>query len=98
ASGGRVVDREDEARGLARLRTVAVGRGDDLRPVAAGEVVAQGTRVEVRRAGLVERFENSERGLEQTWIVASRPAGDGPLEVEVTTGAKVAHVQQDRAE
>ena len=68
--GARVVGREDSAE-LARLRTVAVSG----RAVGAGQVVAEGARVEVRRPGLVEWFENSERGLEQGWTVVERPGG-----------------------
>jgi hypothetical protein len=87
--GARVVDREGSAE-LTRLRTVSVG-GE---PVGAGEVVSSGARVEVRRPGLVEWFVNSERGLEQGWTVAERPAG--PLSIEVAFDAEV-RVEGDRA-
>ncbi len=96
ATGARVVDREDDATGLARLRTVGVGR-DELRPVSPGEVVADGSRVEVRRPGLVEWYENSERGLEQGWTIAEPPDGDGPLAIEVDFGDATVRVDANIA-
>ncbi len=90
AGGARVVGRED-AKELARLRTVAVGGA----PVEAGEVVTSGARVEVRRAGLVEWYENTERGLEQGWTVERRPANG--LSVELDLGGATARVENGRA-
>ncbi len=94
--GARVVDREGGSE-LARLRTVALGRGDALTPVAEGEVRADGDRVEIRRPGLVERFVNSETGLEQSWTLVSRPAGAGALTVALDLGAEIVSVTRDRA-
>src|SRR4051794_14152552 len=82
-AGARVVDREDDTTELVRLRTVAVGRGKDVRPVGSGEAVADGVRVELRRTGIAEWYENSEKGLEQGWTLAARPDGDGALAIEV---------------
>ncbi len=93
--GVRVTDRDDSGE-LARLRTVGVGR-DELRPVSPGEVVADGSRVEVRRPGLVEWYENSERGLEQGWTIAEPPDGDGPLAIEVDFGDATVRVDANIA-
>ncbi len=91
ADGARVVDREDGATELARVRTIAIND----QGVAPGEVVASGARVEVRRPGLVEWYENTERGLEQGWTIDER-SGDLPLSVEIGFGAEV-HVEGGRA-
>ncbi len=97
-SGGvRVVDREDGASELAHLRTISIGRGAASRELAEGEVRSEGSRVEIRRGGLVEWYENSEGGLEQGWTLAERPEGEGPLEVEVELGASKVTVDGDRA-
>ncbi len=94
-SGARVLARDD-ATELALLETVGVGRAEP-RPVSPGEVVADGARVEVRRPGVVEWYENSERGLEQGWTFAERPDGEGPLAIEVDFGDATARVDGDRA-
>ncbi len=96
ARGARVVDREDDARVLGGLRTLAVGRGEPKR-LERGEVASSGPRVEIRRPGIVESFENSERGVEQTWTLSTRPGGDGPLAIEVDLGRAVDTVDGDRA-
>ena len=49
---------------LAGLSLVGTGRGTALAPVAAGTVTQTGRRVEIRRAGIVEWYENTPRGLE----------------------------------
>ena len=61
-----------------------VGRGDSLARVAPAEpVVAGERRVEIRRPGLVEWYENTPAGLEQGFTLAARPAGAGPLVLEL---------------
>jgi hypothetical protein len=50
ASGARVVEREDDASALARLRAVAVGRGASLL-LDSGEVSSSGGHVDIRRRG-----------------------------------------------
>ncbi|MBK6425720.1 MAG: FG-GAP repeat protein [Blastocatellia bacterium] len=90
--GARVVDREGGAADLARLRTVSVG----TRLVGKGEVVADGARVEVRRPGVVEWFENTERGLEHGWTLSERPPGEGSLAIEVAFDAPI-RLEGDRA-
>ena len=95
-TGARIVDRESDSTMYVRLRTSSIGRSD-AQPLAAGEVVADGARVEVRRPGVVEWYENSERGLEQGWTLADRPRGEGPLAIEVDFGSAAVRVDGDRA-
>ena len=64
---------------LLSLELVGVGRGNRLAPVPPGRVMSDGTRVEIRRPGLVEWYLNSPAGLEQGFTLARRPAGDHSL-------------------
>jgi len=74
---------------LVALSLAAMGRGDSLAEVNAGEdVSAHENRVEITRPDLVEWYVNSEAGLEQGFTLERRPVGDGPLIVELAvTGA-----------
>jgi hypothetical protein len=67
---------------LVTLRLARVGRGASLAPVGAGAVVSERARVEIRRPGMVEWYENSPAGLEQGVTLAARPPGAGPLGIE----------------
>jgi hypothetical protein len=89
-TGIRVHDRTAEGSPrLVELRLASVGRGDALAPVPPGEVSHREGRVEIRRPGLVEWYENSERGLEQGFTLTLRPAGSGTLGVQLEiTGAE----------
>ena len=74
AAGLRVHDRT--AAGSPRLfglELVGLGRGELLSRVAAGKVTHAAARLEIRRAGLVEWFENSAAGLEQGFTLTVRP-------------------------
>lgn len=90
STGIRVHDRT--ARGslrLVELRLAGLGRGDATEPVGPGEVSHRESRVEIRRPGLVEWFENSPAGLEQGFTLEDRPAGVGPLRLDLAvTGAR----------
>jgi len=84
-SGIRVLDRTASGSPeLLALRLAGIGRGDALASVAPGTVVNDGARVEIRRPGLVEWYENSPAGLEQGFTLAKRPKGAGSLVVELT--------------
>ena len=83
ATGIRVHDRT-AAGELLSLSLTGMGRGDDLARLAPGEVSSQGARVEIRRDGILEWYQNSPAGLEQGFTLAERPAGDGPLRVELS--------------
>jgi hypothetical protein len=65
-------------------RTEAWGRAGRMRTVAAEAPVALGPRVEYRRAGMVEWYENLPTGVEQGFTLAMRPEGTGPLRIEGT--------------
>ncbi len=78
--GIRVVDRT--APGSPRLLDLslaAFGREGALAPVGVGEVNPREARVEIRRRGLVEWYENRPEGLEQGFTLAERPSGEGGL-------------------
>ncbi|HIF92977.1 MAG TPA: hypothetical protein EYQ60_07580, partial [Myxococcales bacterium] len=89
-TGIRIHDRKIEGRsGLAELSLVGIGRGSMLAPVAAGRVTETASRVEIRRSGIVEWYENSPRGLEQGFTLQARSQGEGSLVLELT----VAHAR-----
>ncbi len=93
-TGIRIHDRTAPgASELLALSLAGVGRGDRLVPPPPGEVTARGSRVEIRREGLVEWYENSAAGLEQGFTLAERPAGEGPLLVELATQGATASLR-----
>jgi hypothetical protein len=70
---------------LFRLQLAGFGRGAAaLAAPGAGELEHDAARVEIRRPGLVEWYVNSPSGLEQGFTLDERPAGDGPLMLELT--------------
>jgi hypothetical protein len=71
---------------LLELRLASVGRGERLTAVAPGALTHVESRVEIRRDGLVEWYENSEAGLEQGFTLSERPeaAAPGALVLELT--------------
>ncbi|MBK7368181.1 MAG: FG-GAP repeat protein [Candidatus Eisenbacteria bacterium] len=82
--GIRVVDRTaEDSPALLSLRVSRLGRETRLRTADAGEVRHRDSRVEIRRPGWTEWFENSEGGLEQGFTLESRPDGAGPVVVEL---------------
>lgn len=61
-----------------RWRTTEIGVGEAGEAVPAGDVRAQGNRVEIRRPGLVEWFVNRATGLEHGYVVTKAPdSGNG---------------------
>jgi len=68
---------------LVGLSLAGLGRGGDLAPVAAGQVAQSGKRVEIRRPGIVEWYENTPKGLEQGFTLATRVGGKGKLVLEI---------------
>src|SRR5215831_18714214 len=84
ARGIRVHDRTAPGNPeLLALTLSRVGRGDALTAVAPGEVAHDGARVEIRRTGLIEWYQNSDAGLEQGFTLAERRPGDGALVLEL---------------
>src|SRR5262245_16839874 len=80
---------------LLALALSSVGRGEQLAAVAPGEVSHDGARVEIRRPGLTEWYENSETGLEQGFTLAERRPGDGALVLELSVSGGRAHQSGD---
>ncbi|HKC50816.1 MAG TPA: FG-GAP-like repeat-containing protein, partial [Myxococcota bacterium] len=79
AAGVEVVSRtKGEQAFKLELRLARIGREGALADVPAGEVKLRGERAEIHRVGLqlVEWYANDERGLEQGWTIAARPAED----------------------
>ena len=64
-----------------KFRTLAWGRPGSMHPARAVAPRASGARVEYRREGMVEWYENGPDGLEQGFTLAVRPTGAGPLRV-----------------
>ncbi|HVV89139.1 MAG TPA: hypothetical protein VHB53_01475 [Solirubrobacterales bacterium] len=61
------------------LGLAAYGRGGTMRTVGAGSPRAARNAVVFRRAGLTETYANGPLGLEQSFELAARPVGHGPL-------------------
>jgi hypothetical protein len=55
-------------------------------------------RAEVGHPGLQEWWSNGPRGLEQGWVVAERPAGEGPLVIDVGVEGMEVSVAADGSE
>jgi hypothetical protein len=60
------------------LALEAYGYGRSLRPVAAAQMIATGTRVEYRRGHVTEWYENGREGLRQWFRLDARPANALP--------------------
>ncbi len=103
----RLVARSSEVGGWALgLDVAAWGRGEDLTPLAAQRPTARGRRVEWTDGDLTTWYVHDERGLEQGFTAARRPAGDEaePLVVRMSLessltalacGASLAFVDAD---
>jgi hypothetical protein len=87
ARGIRVVDRARDTETLTELRLESWGRAEHMRSADAGSVHHQDGRVEIRRPGIVEWFENEARGLEQGFDVHERADGNGTLNFRLSVGA-----------
>ena len=78
--GVRVVERVAASEApLLALELVRFGRTSTAVEVAPATVHAERSRVELRRAGLVEWYDNGPAGLEHGFTVSGRPAGAGRL-------------------
>ena len=80
---------------LLALKLTGVGRGETLARVGPGEVSSEGARVEIQRPGLLEWYENSPAGLEQGFTLQKRPAGEGPLRLELAVAGGEAALHGD---
>ncbi|MBW2691617.1 MAG: FG-GAP repeat protein [Deltaproteobacteria bacterium] len=96
-TGIRVHDRtRSDSPELLELNLVGVGRGETLAQVGPGEVTSDGARVEIKRPGLIEWYENSPAGLEQGVTLMEQPAGEGPLVVELLIRGARASLGEDQ--
>ncbi len=68
---------------LLGLVLAGVGRGQRLSEPGAGRIASEGSRVEIQHQDVLEWYENSDAGLEQGFDLPARPAGDGPLAIEL---------------
>ncbi len=84
-TGARIHDRlvRGDQDAIASLRLVGFGREDLFADVSTGEIVSAGSRIEIRRTGIVEWYKNGPEGLEQGFSIESRPAGGAPLALEL---------------
>ena len=90
-TGARVEERGASGEALFELELAGIGRGSQLEAPGAGTLASDAARVEIRRPGLVEWYENSARGVEHGFTLERRPAGSGALELELAVrGARVA--------
>ena len=62
-------------------RTETFGRPGQMRHIPAVAPEANGARIEYRRPGMVEWYENGPSGIEQGFTLDARPAGDGRLTI-----------------
>lgn len=84
ASGIRVHDRTSVGGpALVSMSLAGLGRGPAPPEVKAGVVQQVGSRVEIRRPGVTEWYENSARGLEQGFTIPARVKGNGALILEL---------------
>ena len=63
------------------LTLVAFGAEGNAMPAASAARLADGRRVEYRREGLVESYENTDEGLEHGFTIARRPDGGDSIEI-----------------
>lgn len=64
------------------LATLSLRRGEEIAMRSPTTRIADGDVV-IDRGATVERLENTESGLEQSWKIAERPSGAGALELRV---------------
>lgn len=78
-----IVPRSEDAAAWAwGWRTTCLGREDTGQLVAAAAPVSEGPRVEYRREGFVEWYENRPEGIEQGFTLLCAPEGTGSIVVE----------------
>ena len=96
-TGIRVADRTDPTnRSLLALELRRVGRPAELVEIGPGVVSHDRSRVEIARdGGVVEWYENSSAGLEQGFTLDARPAGAGPLVLELAVEHAQVQVSKD---
>ena len=83
----------DGAGGVA-FRLDALGRSGALHtPGRVASLAARANRVELRRSGAAEWYEAGPLGIEQGFSLTKRPAGSGPVELEIGLGGSLRAVR-----
>ena len=73
-----------------RLATASFGRTDGALELPPAKVRVADARIELAHGHLVEWFVNEERGIEQGWTIAARPAGAAALSIELAIESELA--------
>ncbi len=90
---------DDGEAGSTAIRTQRIGRPESMQELTAGVVRVQNGAAELIRAEVTERITTTSAGIRQDWIVADRPAGTGPFEVQIDLGnASVTNVTADQVD
>jgi len=71
------------------LTLVAFGAEGKARPAASAARLAEGRRVEYRREGLVEWYENTDEGLEHGFTIPRSPDGGDSIEIILDIGSEL---------
>jgi hypothetical protein len=90
----------DRAQGttLLDLTLSGVGREAAVAPTVAGRLSSHGSRIEIRRPGLVEWYVESVAGLEHGFTLVSRPWGAGALVLELSCRGATASLRESELE
>ncbi len=68
------------------LRTITVRRGDVAVQLGEPTLSSRGATLTLSYGSVVEWFDNSSTGIEQSWRIEERVPGEGPLAVELMLG------------
>src|SRR5262249_40142528 len=75
--------------GRARMSLSAWGRPGSVAAMGGAKPVAEATRVTYTRGSVREWYANDRMGFEQGFDVSRRPAGSGPLTLEMMTSGNL---------
>ena len=64
--------------------SINIGRSDKALPCLKPDIVAEKNRIEYKRNGVLEQYENLKSGIKQTLILEETIKGSSPLEIIVT--------------
>ena len=83
SDGVRLVERSQAAEPMASLRMDSIGRSGSANVVPATHVRIEGNQASLQTPALHTRFDNTDSGLGLHFTVSSRPAGSGPITLEL---------------
>ena len=100
ARGLNISSTDHAEAGSFAVRTAALGRESSMTAIGSGQVVVDGAVARLTHAtGLIEEVTTSSDGIRQDWVIPSRPAGVGSLNLDVALdGATVTGVAGDRVD